>query len=1268
MKNNWQFKSASAASSMMDASMDDDLDQVDPTFTATENKIGAMDSSWGHMSGSGQHEAAEEKERQKVDAEVKGLVKKETRMVHTLRVIVIVVLLVAAFVTSSIVYSTFKDKEYDSFLEEYRAISTRIIDLFRNDILQKLWAAKNLASTVSGMIQAQQDVAPNITIPAFDAIVLSAIKLAPAGTVKWSPLLYDQQDRDSFLAYASAGHHDHIVAAAGTNQSLDSLDQQDSDDESEDVNNNDDAARRLARLLTPDDHYSNFSSPVWQASPSFGKGHNALFYDLMANPIFSDAIQAMIDTKGPVMSRVYELGPIQDDDSEDGSESEDESKSEDEASSSEEDHESEDEVEQHESEDDHDGRRRLDSSSDSDSSDDAGDGKERAMTLFFPVFEDDTHTHIVGSVSLELLWSDFLSGYLLVEGGEELNYAEDVFDTDEVDAILENTCGQVFTTSIDESSIKFVQEGDAHDPNFDHLNWGTNFEEFAFDFRSFREGSEDHDAFDLDEVALSEHGQQCFYSLILYPNQELIEEHLTNEALLFCFAVIFIFMFTSSLFIIYDCLVSRRQSIITKRAMRTNAIVASLFPAGVRDKLIGADIKVPQQKSGLRLPQSGSANKAKKASPLDSDPIADLFPECTCIFADIAGFTAWSSEREPPQVFRLLERTFADFDQAAKRLGVFKVETIGDCYVAVVGLPTPREDHAVVGAVFARSIVRQMKILLKDLEKTLGPSTADLDIRVGVHSGPVTAGVLRGEKSRFQLFGDTMNVCSRMESSGKAGMIHVSGTCADKLKEAGFAEWLNLREDTPEIKGKGIMKTYWLRTREEGTSAGTSSIAGDEVLSDLGGSANGLTFPGPSSHHRSARSKKEYSAKINRLVEWNVQLLSSILLSVVARRASERNRDNSAGPVDAKLAEHGGPMLDEVKEILALAQFDAKAHRNQVNPASITLPPEVVLQLSAFVEKVAATYHDNSFHCFEHAAHVTMSVQKLLSRIVRPNDLLSETGKQAKTAVQLHDHTFGITSDPLTQFAVVLSALIHDAGHPGVTNSVLVEEKDPMALKYKDKSVAEQNSVDLALGLLDLPEFVDLRNCIYTNKDEFNRFRSTIINLVLATDIMDRELGALRKERWSKAFNKDAVSLLDESDDSGEDNHTVVNRKATIVLEHIIQASDVAHTMQHWHVFQKWNEKLFHEMYQAYLDGRLEKDPSDNWYEGEIGFFDFYIIPLAKKLETCGVFGVSSHEYLSYAEANRHEWVIKGPEIVKGYLAKFDGASSGPNIGTSVEC
>mmetsp|Transcript_10343 Transcript_10343/g.22770 ORF Transcript_10343/g.22770 Transcript_10343/m.22770 type:complete len:130 (-) Transcript_10343:177-566(-) len=93
--------------------------------------------------------------------------------------------------------------------------------------------------------------------------------------------------------------------------------------------------------------------------------------------------------------------------------------------------------------------------------------------------------------------------------------------------------------------------------------------------------------------------------------------------------------------------------------------------------------------------------------------------------------------------------------------------------------------------------------------------------------------------------------------------------------------------------------------------------------------------------------------------------------------------------------------------------------------------------------------------------------------------------------------------------------------------------------------------------------------------------------------------------------------------------------------------------MQHWHIYRKWNQRLFKEMYEAFLQGRSEKDPSSNWYEGEKGFFDFYIIPLAKKLKDCGVFGVSSDEYLQYAVQNRKEWDLKGQELVAEMLQSF---------------
>ena len=102
----------------------------------------------------------------------------------------------------------------------------------------------------------------------------------------------------------------------------------------------------------------------------------------------------------------------------------------------------------------------------------------------------------------------------------------------------------------------------------------------------------------------------------------------------------------------------------------------------------------------------------------------------------IIGFTAWSSSREPRHVFELLESIFHTFDEIARKKEVFKVDTVGDCYCCVTGVPIPREDHAVVMADFAREILAACNVVTSTLEVQLGPETADLSMRAGIHSGP----------------------------------------------------------------------------------------------------------------------------------------------------------------------------------------------------------------------------------------------------------------------------------------------------------------------------------------------------------------------------------------------------------------------------------------------------------------------------------------------------------------------------------------------------
>ena len=474
-----------------------------------------------------------------------------------------------------------------------------------------------------------------------------------------------------------------------------------------------------------------------------------------------------------------------------------------------------------------------------------------------------------------------------------------------------------------------------------------------------------------------------------------------------------------------------------------------------------------------------------------------------------------------------------------------------------------------------------------------------------------------------------------MESTGQKGRVQVSEETAELLSAGGKKHWLVQRGEKVDAKGKGEMTTYFLVDEDHSTE--TKSITTSEPL------------PGPISQNMADLSleKQGLDSKAERLVGWNVDVLWRLLKKVVARRIANGHGDSHVSSEEEEsFEENTGSIIDEVQEIISLPRFDPSAQRNE--PDEVQIKDVVKEELHNYVSSIASMYRQNPFHNFEHASHVTMSVVKLLSRIVAPAEGMDGNDM----ASSLHDHTYGITSDPLTQFACVLSALIHDCDHPGVPNAQLVKEQNRLAEFYNNQSIAEQNSVDLAWNLLMDPNYDNLRGAIYGTSEEFSRFRRLIVNSVMATDIVDKELKSLRNARWEKAFSSEAVL-----DSANEIDAT--NRKATIVIEHLIQASDVAHTMrkcvnwkrvmvlflpprtypfvscqptEHWHIYRKWNERFFTECFKAYKAGRGgDTNPADNWYKGELGFFDFYIIPLAKKLKECGVFGVSSDEYLNYA-------------------------------------
>jgi class 3 adenylate cyclase len=281
-----------------------------------------------------------------------------------------------------------------------------------------------------------------------------------------------------------------------------------------------------------------------------------------------------------------------------------------------------------------------------------------------------------------------------------------------------------------------------------------------------------------------------------------------------------VFIFTSVVFFIYNVLVERRQKVVMNRAVKSTAVVSSLFPENVKEQLINEgveeskqDQKVSWRVSERKKDQNSSAVAMMNETRPKGKPIADRFENTTIMFADIAGFTSWSSAREPEHVFELLETLYGAFDALALARDVFKVETIGDCYLAITGVPKPQPDHAIRMVKFARDCMHKVNELVDYLAESLGDDTRNLSFRVGLHSGSVTAGVLRGDKSRFQLFGDTVNTAARMESHGIKGRIQVSQSTADEIVQAGKQAWIVPRQDKIKAKGKGELQTYFMDER-----------------------------------------------------------------------------------------------------------------------------------------------------------------------------------------------------------------------------------------------------------------------------------------------------------------------------------------------------------------------------------------------------------------------------------------------------------------------
>jgi len=179
--------------------------------------------------------------------------------------------------------------------------------------------------------------------------------------------------------------------------------------------------------------------------------------------------------------------------------------------------------------------------------------------------------------------------------------------------------------------------------------------------------------------------------------------------------------------------------------------------------------------------------------------IADRFERATVLFADLVGFTQLAAKLEPEALVAALDEVFSAFDDIAARHGLEKIKTIGDAYLVVGGVPTPRDDHAVA--------VAEMALEIRALIARKQFAGHQLEVRIGLHSGPLVAGVIGKQKFIYDLWGDTVNTASRMESSGVAGAIQVTGATEALLRDRFTLE----SRGTVTVKGKGELETWLLR-------------------------------------------------------------------------------------------------------------------------------------------------------------------------------------------------------------------------------------------------------------------------------------------------------------------------------------------------------------------------------------------------------------------------------------------------------------------------
>ena len=183
----------------------------------------------------------------------------------------------------------------------------------------------------------------------------------------------------------------------------------------------------------------------------------------------------------------------------------------------------------------------------------------------------------------------------------------------------------------------------------------------------------------------------------------------------------------------------------------------------------------------------------------DTSMIADDFPEASVLFADVVGFTPMSAGMSPPELVGLLNSVFTKFDEFVEELGLEKIKTVGDEYMVAAGVPLPHPDHA--------AAIAELALRIRDHCANHDFEGHTIKLRIGINSGPVVAGIIGTHKFSYDMWGDTVNTASRMESEGIPGQIQITPATHQLLAGNGYTFE---SRGTIAVRGKGDMETYVL--------------------------------------------------------------------------------------------------------------------------------------------------------------------------------------------------------------------------------------------------------------------------------------------------------------------------------------------------------------------------------------------------------------------------------------------------------------------------